>query len=195
MQCGFAVGLFPFSLWSVSHSEMRLHSVHFYFFHFSMFIVADIVLAPAFRKTFTTWVCFFYSPLFALFCFPFLPKPLTYLPNLPFSHIPPNRRQYTVAHLYRCKLQHGHQWYVSKLSLLPPSCPQRMSGSPLHDIVMMRPLMGLYIWKMSLSVLAYCMKMIAYLSYSSLLCCFMFFFILFISLCFRSLWWKFKYDL
>lgn len=32
MQCGFAVGLFPFSLWSVSHSEMRLHSVHFYFF-------------------------------------------------------------------------------------------------------------------------------------------------------------------
>lgn len=78
--------------------------------------------------------------------------------NLPSPHIPPNRGQYSVAHLYRCQLQHGHQWYVSKLSALPRSFPQLMSGPPVHG-AMKVTYDGLIHLKMSLTVLTQCMKM------------------------------------
>lgn len=80
----------------------------------------------------------FFNPPFFFFAL-FSLKPLAHLhpkSSLPhFPPLPPNRRQYTVCHLYRCKSQHSHQWYVSQsVPPAPPLCPQRMSGPPLHIV-------------------------------------------------------------
>lgn len=98
-------------------------------------------------------------PSFALFSL----KPLAHLhpkPSLP--HSPPNRRQYTVCHLCRRKSQHSHQWYVSQS--VPPAPPLSSANewTPFHIVHFSTPTSAV-----SLSVLARCMTMTAYLSYSS----------------------------
>lgn len=112
------------SLWIVSHLRLGLYSIHFCLLS-RLQTTGRVVRA----NTFTTWV--FYSSLFALFCFPFLPNLLTCPETFLSSHIPPNRGQYSVAHLYRCQFQHSHQWYVSiTLSACPaPFLSQWMDPS------------------------------------------------------------------
>lgn len=194
MQCGFAVRLFPFSLWSVSHSEMRLHSVHFYFFHFCIFTVSDIVLAPAFRKTFTTWVCFLFSPfcslLFSLFTktshVPPKPSFLIHSPKQKTVHSCPSlQMQVTARSPMVCE-------QVVPPAPLPSSANEWIpitwysyddaSDGPIHLKCLSVSWPSVWRWLLTFHILPSCVVLCS-------------FFILFTNLCFISLWWKFKYDL
>lgn len=97
-----------FSLWSVSHFK------------------TEVIFSSVFPVS--AWF-FFYSLSFCSLLFSLvLPKTSHVSPNPPPPSRSPNRGQYSVAHLCRCHLQHGHQWYVSKLFAPPPAS----EWSPVH---------------------------------------------------------------
>lgn len=116
---GLLRGCSLFSL--ISHFKNQVIFSSFFLFYIAVSEDSNTVLWAELPPVFLFF--HFCSLLFSLFA------KTSYVPPKPsFPTHFANRQQYSVADLHRCQLQHGHQWYVSKLSALPCSFPQPMSG-------------------------------------------------------------------
>lgn len=150
MQCGFAVGLFPFSLWSVSHSEMRLHSVHFYFFHFlHIHSRKTLCQRPLFEGHSRLEFVLLFSPFLLSFVFPFCRN----LSRTSQTLLPRTFPRIEDSTQLPISTDASYSTVTNGMWASCPSCPPPVLSEwvdpPLHDIVMMRALMGLYVWNVS----------------------------------------------
>lgn len=111
------------SLWSVSHFKIM-------FFFFSFYIYKHSTRTVVRTNTFTTWV--FYSSLFALFRFPFLPNPLkTFLPHT----FPKQRTVLSCSSLQMPVTAQSPMVCEHKVVCLAPLLSSANKWTPLHGAV------------------------------------------------------------
>lgn len=124
------------------------------FFH-SIWSSTIILPVQSCKQTHSLLAFFLFFPFCFLLCSLFA-KSSHVPPKLSFLTHSPTRGQFSVARLFRCQLQHSHQWYVStKLSALRLSSANEWT--PVHSAVVTYD--GHVHIQMSLSLSTQCMKM------------------------------------
>lgn len=114
-------------------NELLILALRLYLLPFPFYTVHNKRCSNTFMCANTFTSCIFYLPFLLSFVFPFC-QIFSRTPIPSFLTHSPSRGQYSVAHLYRCQLQHSHQWYVS-IKLSAPLLSLASEWTPVHSAV------------------------------------------------------------